>query len=104
MKKNRPGILLQLRCSRQNIEKRRETLLQDTTTLCLRYHPVTVHRMERRFMNVQTEWGSVIVKEGSQHGEVFQSSTEYEDCKAIAQKHKVPLKKVHAEVWKLIDQ
>jgi len=104
MKKNRPGILLQLLCSRENIEKMKEILLKETTTLGIRYYPLTVHRMERRFINVQTEWGSVIVKQGIQHGEVFQSSPEYEDCKAIAQKHKVPLKKVYAEVWKLIDQ
>src|SRR5690625_7797666 len=54
MKKNRPGILLQLLCSRENIE---------TTTLGIRYYPLTVHRMERRFINVQTEWGSEIGRE-----------------------------------------
>jgi len=104
MKKNRPGILLQLLCAHAKIDNMKAILLKETTTLGIRYYPVTVHRMERRFISVPTEWGPVSVKQGIQHGEVFQSSPEYEDCKAIAQKHMVPLKKVYAEVWKQIDQ
>src|SRR5690625_5692708 len=84
MKKNRPGILLQLLCSRENIVKMKEIWLKETTTLGIRYYPLTVNRMKRSFINVQTEWGPVTVKQGIQHGEVFQSSRDYEDCKAIA--------------------
>ena len=100
MKKNRPGILLQLLCSTSRIEKMKEILLTETTTLGIRYYPITVHRMERNFIKVETEWGTVTVKQGIRNGEVFQSSPEYEECRKIAEENNVPLKQVYQAVWK----
>lgn len=100
MKKNRPGVLLQLLCSIQAMEQMKAILLAETTTLGIRYYPITVHRMERRFMHVETEWGMVTVKQGISDGNVFQSSPEYEECKRIAETHGIPLKKVYEAVWK----
>lgn len=100
MKKNRPGILLQLLCSTSHIEKMKEILLTETTTLGIRYYPITVHRMERNFIKVETEWGTVTVKQGIRNGEVFQSSPEYEECRKIAEENNVPLKQVYQAVWK----
>ncbi|RDW20898.1 nickel insertion protein [Oceanobacillus chungangensis] len=100
MKKNRPGVLLQLLCSVQAIDKMKEILLKETTTLGIRYYPITVHRMERRFIVIETEWGNVTVKQGIYHGKVFQSSPEYEDCRKLAKLHNLPLKKVYEAVWK----
>lgn len=100
MKKNRPGVLLQLLCSADKLEDMKEILLAETTTLGIRYYPITVHRMERRFIKVETEWGPVTVKQGVKDGQVFQSSPEYEECRKIAQEHGIPLKQVYAAVWK----
>ncbi|MCF3944236.1 nickel insertion protein [Oceanobacillus alkalisoli] len=102
MKKNRPGILLQLLCSEEKLEKMKEILLTETTTLGIRYYPITVHRMERQFIKVETEWGPITVKQGLRNGEVFQSSPEYEECKEIAEKHQIPLKHVYAAVWQAL--
>ncbi|WP_085991132.1 nickel insertion protein [Oceanobacillus senegalensis] len=100
MKKNRPGILLQLLCSNGKMEKMKDILLKETTTLGIRYYPLTVHRMERRFIKVETPWGTITVKQGvDKDGEVFQSSPEYEDCKKIAENHGIPLKQVYEAVW-----
>lgn len=103
MKKNRPGVLLQLLCSNKNMETMKEILFKETTTLGVRYYPLTVHRMERTFTKVETEWGPVTVKQGVQHGEVLQNAPEYEECKAIAQQYNLPLKQVYERVWKLLD-
>jgi len=100
MKKNRPGILLQLLCSRDNLDKMKRLIFKETTTLGIRYYPLTVHRAERRFREVITEWGTVTVKEGIHEGQVIQSSPEFEDCKKIAEQHNIPLKKVYEQVWK----
>jgi pyridinium-3,5-bisthiocarboxylic acid mononucleotide nickel chelatase len=100
MKKNRPGILLQLLCSGENLDKMKQILFTETTTLGVRYYPLTVHRTERRFRKVSTKWGEVTVKEGIYGGQVIQCSPEYEECKKIAEHHKVPLKKVYEQVWK----
>lgn len=102
MKKNRPGVLLQLLCHKNNLDQMKEILLKETTTLGIRYFPLTVHRMERKFIKVETKWGAITVKQGINDGEVFQSSPEYEDCKAIAKHHNVPLKKVYEQVWQAL--
>lgn len=100
MKKNRPGTLLQLLCSLDNLDKMKQIIFKETTTLGIRYYPITVHRAERSFREVITEWGIVTVKEGIHEGQVIQSSPEFEDCKKIAEQHNIPLKKVYEQVWK----
>lgn len=100
MKKNRPGILLQLLCSHSNLDKMKQILFKETTTLGVRYYPLTVHRAERRFRKVSTKWGDITVKEGIYEGQVIQSSPEFEECKKIAESHNIPLKKVYEQVLK----
>ena len=104
MKKNRPGILLQLLCSREKIDHMKRILFTETTTLGIRYYPLTVHRAERTFRKISTKWGSVTIKEGIYEGQVIQSSPEYEECKKIAQDQQIPLKKVYEEVWKQLNK
>ncbi|MFB9760588.1 nickel insertion protein [Ectobacillus funiculus] len=103
MKKNRPGVLLQLLCSRKKLATMEEILFKETTTLGIRYYPLTVHRLERVFRKVETEWGSVTVKEGILAGQVVQRAPEFEECKQIARLHHVPLKKVYEQVWKALE-
>jgi len=103
MKKNRPGVLLQLLCNREKLASIREILLKETTTLGIRYYPLTVYRAERTFRRVQTEWGPVTVKEGIYNGQVIQRAPEFEECKKIANTYKVPLKKVYEQVWKQLE-
>ncbi|MBT2700214.1 nickel insertion protein [Neobacillus sp. C211] len=102
MKKNRPGVLLQLLCSMKHINTMKEILFKETTTLGIRYYPLTVHRLERMFRKVTTEWGEVTVKEGIYEGHVVQRAPEFEECKSIAQLHNIPLKKVYEMVWKAL--
>ncbi|MDQ0256719.1 uncharacterized protein (DUF111 family) [Evansella vedderi] len=103
MKKNRPGTLLQLLCSLEKVDKMKEILLTETTTLGVRYYPLTVHRAERQFTKVETDWGTVTVKEGIHNGQVIQRSPEFEECKQIAERNQIPLKKVYEQVWKRLN-
>ncbi|WP_093192794.1 nickel pincer cofactor biosynthesis protein LarC2 [Salimicrobium halophilum] len=103
MKKNRPGVLLQVLCSEEELDIMKEVILRETTTLGIRYHPLTVERSERKFKTVETKFGPVPVKVGLKNGEVFQLAPEYEECRTIAKKEKVPLKVVYQEVWKSIE-
>jgi uncharacterized protein (DUF111 family) len=81
----------------------KEILFKETTTLGVRYYPLTVHRLERVFNKVETEWGTITVKEGILNGQVVQRAPEYEECKSLARLHDIPLKKVYERVWKEID-
>ena len=82
----------------------KEILFTETTTLGVRYYPLSVHRLERRFRTVTIEWGTVTVKEGMYEGQVIQSSPEYEECKKIAKQYNIPLKKVYEQVWMQLKQ
>jgi len=104
MKKNRPGVMLQLLCKREILDSLQSILFRETTTLGVRYHPLTVHRLGRRFIQVLTEWGAITVKLGTLGGEVVQRAPEYEECRAIARAHGVPLKRVYEAVWKQLEK
>jgi pyridinium-3,5-bisthiocarboxylic acid mononucleotide nickel chelatase len=104
MKKNRPAVLLQLLCSHQMVPKMKKILFAETTTLGLRYYPLTVHRLERSFSKVLTPWGEVTIKKGVYGGESMQQAPEYEDCRKIAIQNNIPLKRVYAEVWRSLGE
>lgn len=100
MKKNRPGTMLQLLCSQDRLDKMKEIIFSETTTLGIRYYPLTVHRLERSLEKVSTEWGMVTVKRGKYGGITVQSAPEFEECKRIAKLHNIPLKQVYEQVLK----
>ncbi len=99
MKKNRPAILLQLLCDREKLDDIKRVLFEETTTFGIRYYPISVHRLERSFDEIETEWGPVTIKRGVHRGEAVESAPEYEDCKAIAEKYEIPIKEVYRVVW-----
>lgn len=103
MKKNRPAVLLQVLCHEDQLDAVKQILLKETTTLGLRYYPLTVFRAERFFLTVKTQWGDVTVKCGVYQGEIIQAAPEYEDCKKLAGLHNVPLQKVYKEAWREIE-
>jgi uncharacterized protein (DUF111 family) len=104
MKKNRPGVLLQLLCDREKLDTMKKILFKETTTLGIRYSPLYVHRLERRFYKVATKWGEITVKRGVYQGESVQDSPEYEECKKIAEVHNIPLQQVYQQVWSKIQK
>ena len=53
-----------------------------------------VGALERRFDTVQTPYGPVQVKVGLRDGRVVNVAPEFEDCRALAEAAKVPLKEV----------
>src|SRR5690606_7937987 len=75
-----------------------DIIFKQTTTLGIRYWPVSCHRLGRRFVEVETNWGKVRVKEGVYNGEVVQYSPEYEECRSLAKEAGIPLKDVYDHV------
>jgi hypothetical protein len=80
------------------LEAVKEFVFRETTTLGLRYAPVTCHRLGREIVRVETPWGPVAVKIGRYNGETVQFAPEYRDCERIARQHGIPLKNVYDEV------
>ncbi|GGC83759.1 hypothetical protein GCM10007216_12970 [Thalassobacillus devorans] len=103
MKKNRPGTMLQVLCPGSRADAMMDIIFQETTTLGVRYYPLSVKRLGRQYKKVETPWGVVPVKEGLLNNEVVQQAPEYSYCKEIAKKNRIPLKRVYQEVWKGIN-
>jgi uncharacterized protein (DUF111 family) len=94
MKKNRPGVLLQVQCKADDAEKLAEIIFRETTALGLRRSTLERWILLRRNVTVNTEYGEVagIVAELPGGGERF--SPEYESCVEATDKHRVTLAQV----------
>jgi len=104
MKKNRPAVTLSVMTPALKKEKIAEVLLTETSTFGVRYYEVNRITLDREIKTLKTPHGPVKVKVGSLNGDVLKISPEYEDCKKIARREKLPIKKVYEDVRKLAEQ
>ena len=91
MKKNRPGMLVSILCRPAEQEALTKLLFDETTTLGVRSYEVERHALEREFVNVETEFGTISVKVAQRDGRVSNVAPEFEDCRAAALGAGVPL-------------
>ena len=95
MKKNRPGVLLNVLCQPEKRDVLLETLFRHARTFGVREQHVLRHALPRRWETVETDFGPIRVKIGSfgtgETREDLHFSPEFEDCRAAAEKHAVPV-------------
>jgi len=97
MKKNRPGILLKVICDEKKREKLTSVIFSESTTAGVRSYSAERDILKRREGNLKTKFGVLKVK-------IFEEEKgerivpEFEECKKVALKRKVPLKRVYEEV------
>ncbi len=95
MKKNRPAVKLNVLIDSKTaevLEKSLDIIFKESSSLGIRiYENVTRVSLDREVENIQTPWGEVRIKKAYLGGELINSTPEYEDCKQIAAKHKLPL-------------
>lgn len=94
MKKNRPGTLLSVICAPAEVEKFAAFLLEETTTIGLRWR--LDHRLKaaRTIREAATRYGTVRFKVAQLGDRIVQVSPEYEDCKRLALAQGVALREV----------
>jgi uncharacterized protein (DUF111 family) len=102
MKKNRPGVLLKVICAPDMKDELSTTIFRESTSTGIRYYLTNRIKLKRTFKVITTPYGKLNMKvftdsEGKQH-----TSLEYEQCKKVAKKYGVPLKKVYSELVKLL--
>jgi pyridinium-3,5-bisthiocarboxylic acid mononucleotide nickel chelatase len=102
-KKNRPVFNLQVIIPTDRLTAAAEILFKETTTIGFRFRREARMILERNFKEVKTSWGTVRVKTASSGKKIFNALPEYDDCKKIAEKFDVPLKKVYAEIEKKLE-
>jgi uncharacterized protein (TIGR00299 family) protein len=94
MKKGRPGILLSALVQPEAATRIEDVLFRETPTLGVRRRRLERRVLPRSMCDVSTPWGTVRMKvrEGPDGA---QATPEFEDCRAIAEKHGVA---VHAVI------
>jgi pyridinium-3,5-bisthiocarboxylic acid mononucleotide nickel chelatase len=102
MKKNRPGIVLNVICEAESEEKLKHVIFHETTTLGIRVFPFRKETLVRKYETVSTVYGDIRVKVSYYNDEEVSRKPEYDDCKRIAVEKGIPLKKVYNEVLRLI--
>lgn len=100
MKKNRPGVLLTVLCAEVDADKFLEMILCETTAFGVRRTLAERRKLRREFMTVRTAFGTVTVKIGKLGGRIVQAAPEFESCKKLAAKAKVPLKQIYEAATK----
>ncbi len=95
MKKNRPGVLLTVLCAETEADKFSELILRETSAFGVRRTLAERRKLKREFIKVKTSFGDVTVKLGKLNGRVVQAAPEFESCRKLAERAKVPLKQIY---------
>jgi len=97
MKKNRPATLLTVICPAEKLASVTRFLLKETTTLGMRWHEEERVRADREILTLQTKYGAIRFKLARWEGKRVNLSPEYEDCKRLATRTRIPLKDIFEE-------
>jgi len=97
MKKSRSGALLTVLAKMEDANRLTKLIFAETTTLGVRRREEQRQTLSRRWQTVDTTWGPVRIKIANMNGTVSNYAPEYEDCRALAEAHHVPLKQVIQE-------
>ena len=95
MKKNRPGILVQVMAHPQKRDELMDILFRESTTLGVRFRYSQRKVLQRSIEEIDSPWGQILVKKVSRADGSFFFHPEYEACKKIAEKHGLPIKEIY---------
>ncbi len=96
MKKNRPGVLLTVLCTREEADRFSHLMLTETSAFGIRRSLVERRKLRRETITVTTPYGPVEIKVGRLDGKLIQRAPEYEACKRLAFAANVPVKEIIA--------
>jgi len=98
MKKNRPGIMIKVICDDKKREELTGIIFSESTTAGVRSYIAERDILRRREGKLKTKFGVLKVK---MFGEAKSERIvpEFEECKKVALKRKIPLKKVYEEIY-----
>ena len=108
MKKNRPGVHLNVLTLPADASTLAALLLQETSTLGVRTHILQRWEAEREVAHFESTLGPTAVKVRRWQGKVTNIAPEYEACRSLAQRHGLPLREIYrrieAEGWAYLSQ
>ena len=102
MKKGRPAIKINVLCPSNIRDMLIKVLLTETTTFGVRFYAADRVILNRDYVEINTEWGTVRAKRGYLNGDLIKTVPEYEDCKSLAEQNGVSLQSVFQEALRKI--
>ncbi len=97
MKRTRPATMLSVITDEEKTEKMLELIFDETTTLGVRISKIKRRKLNREGRKVATKYGKIEVKIGKLDGIIKNISPSYEECRKIATRLNIPLKKIYQE-------
>ena len=94
MKKNRPGVTVSALCTPDQRDALLLVIFRQSTTIGVRFQPMGRAALRRRMVVVSTPYGEVRAKVSFLGDQVVTIKPEFDDCKAIAERENVSLKRV----------
>lgn len=97
MKKGRPALEVSALAEPGALAAIESAFFEHSTTLGVRRQTMQRTVLDRAFAKVSTEFGDVQVKLASRDGELLGATPELDDCRRLAARAKVPVRRVVAE-------
>jgi pyridinium-3,5-bisthiocarboxylic acid mononucleotide nickel chelatase len=102
MKKNRPGIKLTILADPVNKDRLLKIIFSETTSIGVRMRRESREILDRLTETFDTPYGKVNVKITVYDGEQVNQKVEYDDLRRLAAENNMPVKKIAAEIDKLL--
>lgn len=102
MKKGRPGLKITILASPGNLDMVKEFVLENTSTIGLRYYRVEKDRLPRKSYEVETKYGPVQVKEVTKPSGIKRHKIEYQSLLDISKKNNINIQELQSELYNLI--
>ena len=97
MKKGRPAVEVSALCPAGVLAGVERAFFANSSTIGVRRQIMQRTVLERTLAKVATSFGQVRAKVASRDGEIFGATPEFEDCRKLALRARVPVRKVIAE-------
>jgi len=94
MKKSRPGVVLQALVHEAKAPAVEAVIFRESSTFGVRFWRADRHVLERKMVTVDTPYGPIRVKVGSQGAAIIRFAPEFEDVAAAAREHGVAFQAV----------
>ncbi len=103
MKKGRPGLQLSVLTELANLKKTNRFILENTSTIGLRYYPVDRDILPRKTYEMETPYGSIKVKEVENPSGRKSRKIEYDSLRTLSARHGVSVQQLQSELFPLLN-
>lgn len=102
MKKGRPGLKLSVLLNTSHLDNISNYILENTTSIGVRYYPVERIILQRKKLKMDTPYGPVKIKQVITPEGVRRNKIEYESLQNLKETHNISILRLQEELYPLI--